>query len=151
MRSRRSTGLAQLPSTQKENPYKVKTYQRAAAQIRALSESIDILGPFSSDRLPRGVLRAAKNDEPDSDADWRIFRIAFLGFRHAVAQARLNSQGTSDSGGRLSGRILPTLVARSIDSQLLLGQRLDNSQKGWHPEKQLRCELLIESLEGNHD
>src|SRR5436190_11663230 len=35
--------LAQLLRAQKENPYKVKTYQRAAAKIRTLSESIDEL------------------------------------------------------------------------------------------------------------
>jgi DNA polymerase (family X) len=36
-------GLAQLLSTQKENPYKVKAYHRAAARIRTLSESLDEL------------------------------------------------------------------------------------------------------------
>lgn len=36
-------GLAQLLSTQKENPYKVKAYHRAAARIRLLSESLDEL------------------------------------------------------------------------------------------------------------
>ena len=39
----RLASLAQLLSTQKENPYKVKAYQRAASQIRKLSESIDEL------------------------------------------------------------------------------------------------------------
>src|SRR6476646_660052 len=39
----RLAGLAQLLSTQKENPYKVKAYQRAAAKIRTLSESIEEL------------------------------------------------------------------------------------------------------------
>jgi DNA polymerase/3'-5' exonuclease PolX len=34
---------AQLLSTQKENPYKVKAYHRAAAKIRSLSESLDEL------------------------------------------------------------------------------------------------------------
>lgn len=37
----RLAGLAQLLSTQKENPYKVKAYHRAAARIRNLSESLD--------------------------------------------------------------------------------------------------------------
>ena len=37
----RLASLAQLLSTQKENPYKVKAYRRAAASIRTLSESID--------------------------------------------------------------------------------------------------------------
>ena len=39
----RLASLAQLLSVQKENPYKVKAYQRAAATIRTLSESIDQL------------------------------------------------------------------------------------------------------------
>src|SRR5207237_5830218 len=37
----RLASLAQLLSAQKENPYKVKAYQRAAARIRHLSESLD--------------------------------------------------------------------------------------------------------------
>jgi DNA polymerase (family 10) len=39
----RLAGLAQLLSTQKESPYKVKAYQRAAAKIRTLSESVEEL------------------------------------------------------------------------------------------------------------
>src|SRR5438309_1063752 len=37
----RLASLAQLLSSQKENPYKVKAYQRAATRIRNLSESLD--------------------------------------------------------------------------------------------------------------
>src|SRR5437868_14056590 len=37
----RLASLAQLLSAQKENPYKVKAYQRAASRIRNLSESLD--------------------------------------------------------------------------------------------------------------
>jgi DNA polymerase (family X) len=36
----RLASLAQLLSSQKENPYKVKAYQRAAAKVRTLSESL---------------------------------------------------------------------------------------------------------------
>src|ERR1043165_9126006 len=39
----RLASLAQLLASQKENPYKVRAYQRAAARIRTLSESIDEL------------------------------------------------------------------------------------------------------------
>ena len=39
----RLASLAQLLSTQKENPYKVRAYQRAAARIRDLPESVDEL------------------------------------------------------------------------------------------------------------
>ena len=45
----RLESLAQLLSTQKENPYKVKAYRRAAASIRTLSESIDELVREESD------------------------------------------------------------------------------------------------------
>src|SRR5437762_1744892 len=45
----RLASLAQLLSTQKENPYKVKAYQRAAARVRAMSESIDELVRDGSD------------------------------------------------------------------------------------------------------
>jgi hypothetical protein len=37
----RLASLAQLLSTQKENPFKVKAYRRAAAKVRTLSESVD--------------------------------------------------------------------------------------------------------------
>jgi DNA polymerase (family 10) len=39
----RLASLAQLLSTQKGNPYKIKAYTRAAAKIRTLSESVDEL------------------------------------------------------------------------------------------------------------
>jgi DNA polymerase (family 10) len=39
----RLASLAQLLSSQKENPYKIRAYQRAAASIRSLSESLDEL------------------------------------------------------------------------------------------------------------
>ncbi len=45
----RLAGLAQLLSTQKENPYKIKAYQRAAAKIRTLSESVEELVNQDSD------------------------------------------------------------------------------------------------------
>jgi len=45
----RLASLAQLLSTQKENPYKVRAYQRAAAKVRTLSESIDELVRDGSD------------------------------------------------------------------------------------------------------
>jgi len=45
----RLAGLAQLLSTQKENPYRIKAYQRAAAKIRTLSESVEELVREDSD------------------------------------------------------------------------------------------------------
>jgi len=45
----RLAGLAQLLSTQKENPFKVKAYRRAAARIRNLGESLDEMVRNDSD------------------------------------------------------------------------------------------------------
>lgn len=45
----RLAALAQLLSLQKENPYKIRAYQRAAAKIRTLSESIEDLVRKDSD------------------------------------------------------------------------------------------------------
>src|ERR1700682_2547813 len=45
----RLASLAQLLSTKKENPYKVRAYRRAAAKVRTLSESIDELVRDGSD------------------------------------------------------------------------------------------------------
>jgi DNA polymerase/3'-5' exonuclease PolX len=45
----RLAGLAQLLSTQKENPCKIKAYQRAAAKIRTLSEIVEELVHQDSD------------------------------------------------------------------------------------------------------
>src|SRR5579872_1714260 len=39
----RLASLAQLLAAQKENPYKIRAYQRAAAKIRTLSDSLDEL------------------------------------------------------------------------------------------------------------
>ena len=45
----RLASLAQLLSTQKENPYKIRAYQRAASKIRTMSESIEELVRSGSD------------------------------------------------------------------------------------------------------
>jgi DNA polymerase (family X) len=45
----RLAGLAQLLSSQKENPYKIKAYRRAAMKIRTLSESVEELVRQDSD------------------------------------------------------------------------------------------------------
>ncbi len=45
----RLASLAQLLSTQKENPYKVKAYRRAAARIRTFAESLDEMVREDSD------------------------------------------------------------------------------------------------------
>ncbi len=45
----RLTSLAQLLSAGKENPHKVKAYQRVAARLRTMSESIDELARDDAD------------------------------------------------------------------------------------------------------
>ena len=44
----RLASLAQLLQAQRENPYKVKAYRRAAATVRTLSDSIPFNQPASS-------------------------------------------------------------------------------------------------------
>src|SRR5207248_7787915 len=50
----RLAGLAQLLAAEKENPYKVKAYRRAAVNVRALSDSLEQLVRDGEDltRLP---------------------------------------------------------------------------------------------------
>jgi len=55
----RLASLAQLLSTQKENTYKVRAYQRAAAKIRTLSESVDELVREGSDLTEYAGIGAA--------------------------------------------------------------------------------------------
>jgi DNA polymerase (family 10) len=55
----RLAGLAQLLSPQKENRYKVKAYQRAAAKIRTLSESVEDLVLQDSDLTVYGGIGEA--------------------------------------------------------------------------------------------
>jgi DNA polymerase/3'-5' exonuclease PolX len=55
----RLASLAQLLSTQKENPYKVKAYQRAAAKVRTVSESIEDLVRDGSDLTEYAGIGAA--------------------------------------------------------------------------------------------
>jgi DNA polymerase (family 10) len=58
----RLASLAQLLSNQKENPYKIKAYQRAAAKIRTLSESVEDLVLQESDlTVYAGIGQAISN------------------------------------------------------------------------------------------
>ena len=51
----RLAGLAQLLSTQKENLYKVRAYQRAATQIRNIPDSIQALVRSGADLSAEGL------------------------------------------------------------------------------------------------
>ena len=63
--------LAQLVSAQKENPYKVKAYRRAAANIRTLSESVEELVRHDADVTVAdgsgAVISRAKSDQRCSE------------------------------------------------------------------------------------
>ena len=65
----RLASLAQLLSLEKENPYKVKAYQRAAAKIRALSESLDELVRDDAD-----LTRYVGIGEAIANRAWRVYR-----------------------------------------------------------------------------
>jgi DNA polymerase (family 10) len=70
----RLASLAQLLSAQKENPYKVKAYQRAAAKIRTLSESVEELVRDDGDLTAYGGI-----GEAISSAIQEIVRTGTLG------------------------------------------------------------------------
>jgi DNA polymerase (family 10) len=100
----RLAGLAQLLSTQKENPYKIKAYQRAAAKIRTLSESVDDLVHQDSDLTIYGGI-----GEAISHAVQEIVSTGTLGKLEA-----LRSQASPEIAG-LSGypRLDPRRVLRA--------------------------------------
>jgi len=116
--------LAQLLATQKENPYKVKAYRRAANSIRALSDSIHEL--------------------VESDADLT----AITGVGHAIAAAirEIALTGTlgkleqlrSQSGAELIEiseypRLDPQRVLR-IYKKLAISS-IDDLRKHWKPAR----------------
>jgi DNA polymerase (family 10) len=70
----RLASLAQLLSTQKENSYKIKAYQRAASKIRTLSESLDELVREEAD-----LTRYAGIGEAIASAIREIVRTGTLG------------------------------------------------------------------------
>jgi DNA polymerase (family X) len=70
----RLASLAQLLSTQNENPHKIKAYQRAAANVRTMSESIDELVREESD-----LTQYAGIGEAISSAIREIVRTGTLG------------------------------------------------------------------------
>ena len=77
----RLASLAQLLSTQKENPYKVKSYRRAAASIRTMSESIDELVREEAASPQSPTLRSGPSSLPgmESTAVYTIYLTRPLG------------------------------------------------------------------------
>jgi len=84
----RLASLAQLLSTQKENPYKVKAYRRAAARIRTFSESLDEL----------------VRDEAD------LTQFAGIGHGIAAAIREIVMTGSLSKLDKLRGEASPALV-----------------------------------------
>jgi DNA polymerase (family 10) len=88
--------LAQLLSTQKENPYKTKAYQRAAAQIHNLSASLD--------------------EMVRDDAD--LTRFASVGEAIAGAIREIVMSGTLATLEKLRGQASPIIVGLSSHPRL---------------------------------
>src|SRR5882724_4090574 len=74
----RLASLAQLLSTQKENPYKVKAYQRAAAKLRNMSENLQELVQDDADltqyagigdAMPR---QSGRSFKPEACENWKL-------------------------------------------------------------------------------
>lgn len=87
----RLASLAQLLSSQKENPYKIKAYQRAAAHIRHLSESLDEM---------------VRNEED-------LTRFAGIGEAIASAIREIVTTGTLGKIEKLRAEASPVLVSIS--------------------------------------
>src|ERR1700741_4880389 len=100
----RLAGLAQMLSMQKENPYKIRAYQRAAAKIRTLSESVEELVHQDSD-----LTVYAGIGEAISHAVQEIVRTGTLG-----KLERLRSQATPELAGLMQyPRLDPKRVVRA--------------------------------------
>jgi len=87
----RLASLAQLLSAQKKNPYKVKAYQRAAARIRNMSESLDEM----------------VRDQED------LTRFAGVGEAIASAISEIVTTGTLGKLEKLLAQATPTLASIS--------------------------------------
>jgi DNA polymerase (family 10) len=92
----RLAGLAQLLSTQKENPYKVKAYHRAATRIRNLPDSLDEM---------------VRRDED-------LTRFAGIGAAIASAIREIVTTGTLAKLERLRGEATPAVAELSAHPRL---------------------------------
>ncbi|MGH9692720.1 MAG: hypothetical protein ACRD5Z_01160, partial [Bryobacteraceae bacterium] len=92
----RLASLAQLLSTQKENPYKIKAYQRAAARIRNLSASLDEMVRDGAD----------------------LTRFAGIGVAIASAILEIVMTGTLATLEKLRGQASPAIAGLSAHPQL---------------------------------
>ena len=106
----RLASLAQLLSIQNENPYKVKAYQRAAAGIRNMAESVDALV-----RNKRDLTAYAGIGEAISNA---IREIVLTGTLDKLEKLQIGDQPRTDRHQRLSSSRSQTGFA--------------HLQKAWH-------------------
>lgn len=92
----RLASLAQLLSTQRENPYKVKAYHRAAAQIRNLPDSLDEMVRREED----------------------VTQFAGIGVAIASAIREIVITGTLSRLEQLRGQVTPALVELTAHPRL---------------------------------
>lgn len=120
----RLASLAQLLSTQKENPYKIKAYQRAAAKIRTLSESVEDLVLQESD-----LTVYAGIGEAISHAVQEIVRTGTLGRLETLrSQASPELAGLSDYPRLDPKRVLRAYKKLGIASVDELRARLESGE-----------------------
>jgi len=116
--------LAQLLSTQKENPYKIKAYARAAMKIRTLSESVDELVRDDAD-----LTAYAGIGEAIASAIREIVLTGTLGRLEKLRSAASPELGSITAFPRLDPkrvlRIYKRLNIRSVDE---LRERLENGE-----------------------
>ncbi len=116
--------LAQLLSAQRENPYKVKAYQRAAAKIRTLSESVEELVRDEAD-----LTTYAGIGEAISGAIQEIVRTGTLGKLEKLrSQARPELASLGDYSRLDPKRVLRAYKKLGISSIDALREKLENGE-----------------------
>jgi len=120
----RLASLAQLLSSQKENPWKIKAYQRAAARIRNLSESVEELVHDDAD-----LTRYAGIGEAIASAIREIVRTGSLGKLDKLRAEASPELLTISSYPRLDPkRVLRVYKKLGISSIEELRERLDSGE-----------------------
>jgi len=120
----RLASLAQLLSSQKENPYKVKAYQRAAARIRNLSESLDEMVRDQED-----LTRFAGIGDAIASAIREIVTTGTLGKLEKLRAQVTPAVASITSHPRLDPkRVMPVYKKMGISSIDELRQRLESGQ-----------------------
>jgi DNA polymerase (family 10) len=120
----RLASLAQLLSAQKENPYKVKAYQRAAAKIRPLSESVEELMRDEVDLTAYGGI-----GETISSAIQEIVKTGTLGKLEKLRSQASPELASLSNHPRLDPkRVLRVYKQLGISSIDALREKLENGE-----------------------